>query len=129
MFLRRNSWRRFCCALDFACGDLYFVCENEWCGTNIYRGLITLDKMKTADEMIASVDATLANWRAAFESSPSKSKRARGAATDDEASTPKSPRSTSADPEAYQQRLSTFQPATYFAKPLALSPLVCAAFG
>ena len=90
--------------------------------------------MKTADEMIASVDATLANWKAAFESSPRKSKRARDTAADDDANvddeaTPKSPRSTSADPVAYRRRLSTFQPATYFAKPLALSPLVCAAFG
>lgn len=37
--------------------------------------------------------------------------------------------STYLGPEAYRRRLGTFRPETYFAKPLALSPLICAAFG
>ena len=73
------------------------------------------------DEMAAAVDATLASWRSAFESSPSKER----ASTVEEAKSPQ----TWKDREAYQRRLSTFKPSTYFAKPVALSPLVCSAFG
>ncbi|KAL7542843.1 hypothetical protein ACHAXR_012941 [Thalassiosira sp. AJA248-18] len=95
-----------------------------------------MDSSKTADEMIASVDATLANWRSAFESSSPRKERANNAdaacadADGGGASSPtaKSPPSWK-DPGAYQRRLGTFKPNTYFAKPLALSPLVCAAFG
>jgi hypothetical protein len=32
-------------------------------------------------------------------------------------------------PDDYHKRLATFRSETYFAKPLSLSPLVCAAFG
>jgi hypothetical protein len=32
-------------------------------------------------------------------------------------------------PSAYNSRLATFRTETYFAKPLCLSPLICAAFG
>ena len=74
------------------------------------------------DEMIAAVDATLASWRSAFESSPGKER----ASTVEEVV--KSPQ-TWKDREAYQRRLSTFKPITYFAKPIALSPLVCSTFG
>lgn len=31
--------------------------------------------------------------------------------------------------KAFQQRLQSFRPATYFAKPASISPLVCARFG
>eukprot|EP00579_Thalassiosira_antarctica_P026531 CAMPEP_0202007150 /NCGR_PEP_ID=MMETSP0905-20130828/11722_1 /ASSEMBLY_ACC=CAM_ASM_000554 /TAXON_ID=420261 /ORGANISM="Thalassiosira antarctica, Strain CCMP982" /LENGTH=91 /DNA_ID=CAMNT_0048565055 /DNA_START=94 /DNA_END=369 /DNA_ORIENTATION=- len=88
----------------------------------------------STDEMIASVDATLASWRSAFESSPRKERanKADAGGVGTSPSTPindaKSPPSWK-DPDAYQRRLSTFKPNTYFAKPLALSPLVCAAFG
>eukprot|EP00581_Thalassiosira_minuscula_P008300 CAMPEP_0183702762 /NCGR_PEP_ID=MMETSP0737-20130205/766_1 /TAXON_ID=385413 /ORGANISM="Thalassiosira miniscula, Strain CCMP1093" /LENGTH=405 /DNA_ID=CAMNT_0025929433 /DNA_START=1 /DNA_END=1215 /DNA_ORIENTATION=- len=116
----------------------------------------------TTDEMIASVDATLANWRSAFEpSSASPTKKAKGGTrtrttrtknttdnddgdgggaattpntivTDDDALAPSSSSSLPPvwkDRDAYRRRLSTFRPDTYFAKPLALSPLVCAAYG
>ena len=86
--------------------------------------------MATADEVIASVDATLDGWRSAFEPVP---------ATPDGDGEPSPPAPTPTndakssplwkDPEAYQRRLSTFSPEEYFAKPLELSPLVCAAFG
>ena len=91
--------------------------------------------MKSADEVIASVDATLAEWRSAFEASPRKERADGGAdsgdgdvAVDDGAAS-SSPLPPWKDPEAYQKRLGTFKADTYYAKPLALSPLVCAAFG
>mmetsp|Transcript_24935 Transcript_24935/g.53777 ORF Transcript_24935/g.53777 Transcript_24935/m.53777 type:complete len:389 (+) Transcript_24935:59-1225(+) len=88
-----------------------------------------MESTKTADEMIASVDATLASWRSAFESSPTK--RRTKNADDDRPSTINEAKSPPPweDSDEYHRRLSTFKPTTYFAKPLALSPLVCAAFG
>mmetsp|Transcript_11463 Transcript_11463/g.24821 ORF Transcript_11463/g.24821 Transcript_11463/m.24821 type:complete len:399 (-) Transcript_11463:359-1555(-) len=95
-----------------------------------------MDSVETVDEiMIASVDATLASWRSAFESSPKNERTNDSEAVGGGSSLPrpahydaKSP-PTWKDPDAYQRRLITFTPKTYFAKPLALSPLVCAAFG
>lgn len=41
----------------------------------------------------------------------------------------KSSEATTDNLVAYQQRLETFRPSTYFAKPPSLSPIVCARFG
>jgi hypothetical protein len=76
--------------------------------------------MKTADELIASVDATLDGWRSALDSSLSQGKET---AADNKKTY------LWEDSNKYLERLATFKPDTYFAKPLALSPLVCAAFG
>ena len=97
---------------------------------------------KTADEMTASVDATLASWRSAFESSSTPTTNSKAGCEGDgggssssttTATTPNKKCTTQMilwkDRDAYHRRLSTFKPETYFAKPLELSPLVCAAFG
>ena len=67
-------------------------------------------------ELLTELEHTLATWRDAFAASPRTS-------TADGAST------LPASPDGYRRRLATFASRTYFAKPLALSPLVCAAFG
>ena len=91
---------------------------------------------KTADEMTASVDATLASWRSAFESSSNPSTNSKADCEGDGGSLATTPNKKSTtqmilwkDSDAYHRRLGTFKPETYFAKPLELSPLVCAAFG
>jgi len=83
--------------------------------------------MKTADELIASVDATLDGWRLAIDSSLPHGKDTVAI----EAAAPADKKKTYLweDSDKYLERLSTFQPDTYFAKPLSISPLVCAAFG
>lgn len=95
-----------------------------------------MDNIEKADDiMIASVDATLAGWRSAFESSASKERATFEVDDDCSGAPPPLPVDDAKslpmwkDPIAYQRRLSTFKPNTYFAKPLSLSPLVCAAFG
>jgi hypothetical protein len=47
----------------------------------------------------------------------------------DDASTPRKIILWKDSLDEYRRRLATFRSETYFAKPLALSPLVCAAFG
>jgi hypothetical protein len=140
----------------------------------------TTSAAATADELASSVDATLARWRAAFESSStSPSTKAKSttsvAATIEEGAVLNSKQSGSEvvvssnsycdvllprssrqrlscstnnnsnemsdgsksnkiivwkdSPDEYHKRLATFRSETYFAKPLCLSPLVCAAFG
>lgn len=88
--------------------------------------------MKTADELTASVDATLNGWNELL----SGKKGAGAFDTAAAASTSECDDNNNKkkiylweDGEAYVKRLATFKPDTYFAKPLALSPLVCAAFG
>jgi hypothetical protein len=100
---------------------------------------------------MASVDATLSDWRSAFEldSIPGKNSPAGDGAkpetlgptdgdgdrgdidNDDDPSRRPSSSSSSfrRDYEGYVRRLRTFDSSLYFAKPLCLSPLVCAAFG
>lgn len=82
---------------------------------------------RSVDDLVKSVNDTLASWKSAFDVKPPTSA---AAATD------KSPcklwkeeQRIYLSQEAYRQRLETFRPDSYFAKPLALSPLVCAAFG
>ena len=83
--------------------------------------------MKTADELIASVDATLDGWRLAIDSSLPHGKDT--VAIEAAAAADKKKTYLWEDSDKYLERLSTFQPDTYFAKPLSISPLVCAAFG
>ena len=82
--------------------------------------------MKTTDELIASVDATLDGWNSALDSSLSNKKTPVETAATDVAD-----KTTHVweDSQKYIERLATFRPETYFAKPLAVSPIVCAAFG
>ena len=82
--------------------------------------------MKTADELIASVDATLNGWN---ELLSGKKGAAAAASTSECDNDIKKKIYLWEDGESYVKRLATFKPDTYFAKPLALSPLVCAAFG
>mmetsp|Transcript_20588 Transcript_20588/g.30899 ORF Transcript_20588/g.30899 Transcript_20588/m.30899 type:complete len:373 (+) Transcript_20588:44-1162(+) len=83
--------------------------------------------MKTADELIASVDATLDGWRVALDSSLSHGKET--VALEAAAAADNKKTYLWEDSDKYFERLATFKPDTYFAKPLAISPLVCAAFG
>ena len=83
--------------------------------------------MKTADELIASVDATLDGWRSALDSSLPHGKET--VAIEADAAVDKKKSYLWEDSDKYLERLATFQPNTYFAKPLAISPLMCAAFG
>ena len=85
--------------------------------------------MKTADELTASVDATLNGWNELL--SGKKGFETAIAASTSECDDDNNKRKIYLweDGEAYVKRLATFKPDTYFAKPLALSPLVCAAFG
>jgi len=89
---------------------------------------------KRAEEDL--VEATLRSWDEAFDDVSSASKRTRnppssgreaGEAGTSVPTVPTVP--IYQDPEAFELRLGTFDAATYFAKPLALSPIVCAAFG
>jgi len=83
--------------------------------------------MKTADELIASVDATLDGWRVALDSSLSQGNET--VALEAAAAADNKKTYLWEDSDLYFMRLATFKPDTYFAKPLAISPLVCAAFG
>lgn len=83
--------------------------------------------MKTADELIASVDATLDGWRSALDSSLPHGKET--AAVETASATGNKKTYLWEDSDKYLERLATFKPDTYFAKPLTISPLVCAAFG
>jgi len=83
--------------------------------------------MKTADELIASVDATLDGWREALDSSLLHGKET--VALEAVAAADIKKTYLWEDSDNYLERLATFKPDTYFAKPLAISPLVCAAFG
>lgn len=89
--------------------------------------------MTTADELIASVEQTLDRWRSALDSSLSHGKEetvtVEGATAADERDDNKKKIFVWEDNESYVKRLATFKPDTYFAKPLAISPLVSAAFG
>ena len=82
--------------------------------------------MKTVDEISASVDATLSNWRSAFDE-----ERAGDSTTTEIITDNNKINSTQIwkDSDEYHKRLCTYKPETYFAKPLSISPLVCAAFG
>ena len=70
-----------------------------------------------SDELMTSMDDTLTEWRSAFD----------GLKHDGEGQGRSKPRWR--DPVEYHRRLQTFRSDTYFAKPLVLSPVVCAAFG
>ena len=89
--------------------------------------------MKTADELTASVDATLNGWNKLLSGKKGASALDTAAAAStsecDDNNNDKKKIYLWEDGEAYLKRLATFKPDTYFAKPLALSPLVCAAFG
>ena len=90
----------------------------------------------TADELATSIDATLLEWRLAFESSsPTKNDSIQmaddgdGDGDIDDSLVIKKATPIWQDRDAYHKRLCTFKAETYFAKPIAISPLVCAAFG
>jgi hypothetical protein len=88
--------------------------------------------MKTADELTASVDATLDGWNKLLcgkKGAVALDTAAAAASTSECDNDNKKKIYLWEDGEAYVKRLATFKPDTYFAKPLALSPLVCAAFG
>ena len=72
---------------------------------------------KMTDELMTSMDDTLTEWRSAFD----------GLKHYGEGQGRSTPRWR--DPVEYHRRLQTFRSDTYFAKPLVLSPVVCAAFG
>ena len=85
--------------------------------------------MVTADELTASVDATLDGWNKLLSGKEDDSS---SVAIDAAAAAERDNNKKIylwEDSESYVKRLSTFKPDTYFAKPLALSPLVCAALG
>ncbi|EED94171.1 predicted protein [Thalassiosira pseudonana CCMP1335] len=93
---------------------------------------------RSVDDLVKSVNDTLASWKSAFDVKPSDaaSNASTRSPTSAAAATDKSPSKLWKEEqriylsqEAYRQRLETFRPDSYFAKPLALSPLVCAAFG
>lgn len=90
--------------------------------------------MKTADELTASVDATLNGWNKLLSGKKGTvaldtAAAASTAECDDNNNDNKKKIYLWEDGESYVKRLATFKPDTYFAKPLAISPLVCAAFG
>jgi hypothetical protein len=67
---------------------------------------------------MTSIDATLTEWRSAFDGLKHDGGEGRGRSIPHWR-----------DPDEYHRRLQTFRSDTYFAKPLVLSPIVCAAFG
>ena len=85
--------------------------------------------MKTVDEISASVDVTLSNWRSAFDVSGSEEEKRAGDATEIVDNNKTKSTQIWKDSDEYHKRLCTYKPESYFAKPLSISPLVCAAFG
>jgi len=83
---------------------------------------MNIGNMKTVDEISASVDVTLSNWRSAFD-------KERADDTTTTNNIDKKSTQIWKDSDEYHRRLVTFNPEKYFAKPLEISPLVCAAFG
>lgn len=73
---------------------------------------------QSINELEKLIEATLAQYRSSFDAASSI------ASCDQDKST-----NEAISSDAYYSRLNTFRTETYFAKPLCLSPLNCAAFG